>query len=156
MNRPSKLFHASPLVDIEEFEPRNEYPRYTGETKLVFATPRRELAAMFLVPRDIETEISIYDDRYVVFINSDKESFLKYDKGGAIYTLLVDSFETDSVHGMGEIEWYSKTPVKPIDKVIYKTSIEAMNKFNVDRFFVDSDTFEKIRANPGDALKLVE
>lgn len=111
---------------------------------------------MFLMPRDIETEISICGNRYVVFINSNEESYTRYDKGGAIYTLPVDSFETDSIHGMGEIEWYSKVPVMPIDKVIYQTSIEAMSKFNVDHFFVDEDVMKKIRANPGDALTLVE
>ncbi len=137
------------------FEPRNEYPRYTGETKLVFATPHQELAAMFLVPRDIETEICIYGNRYVVIINSDEESYVKQDKGGAIYSLPTDSFETDSVHGMGEIEWYSKIPVKPMSKVIYRTLIQAMDKFNVERFFVDHDTIEKIRASPSDALRLV-
>ena len=156
MNRPEKLYHASPSTDVLKFEPRNEYPRYTGEAKLIFATPYEELAAMFLVPRDIETEISIYGDRYVVFINSNEESYVERDKGGAIYTLPSESFETDSVHGMGEIEWYSKVPVTPISKVVYRTSIEAMDRFNVDRFFVDNDTIEKIRANPGDALKLVE
>lgn len=156
MNRPAKLFHASPSTDVVEFQPRNEYPRYTGEQKLVFATPHEELAAMFLSPRDIKTEIGVYDNRYVIFINSNEKDYVKYDKGGAIYSLPIDSFETDTIHGMGNTEWYSKVPVKPINKTIYATSLEAMDIFHVDRFFVSDDIFEKIKANPADALTLVE
>jgi hypothetical protein len=155
MNRPTKLFHASPSTDILEFEPRNEYPRYTGEANLVFATPHEELAAMFLSPRTINTEIGIYDDEYVIFINADEGTYAKHDRGGAIYSLPVETFETDTNSGMKENEWYSKMSVKPIDKTVYRTSIEAMEKFNVKRYFVDDDTFEKIRSNPADALKFV-
>lgn len=156
MNRPAQLFHASPLTEITEFEPRNEYPRYPNEANLVFATPHKELAAMFLSPRDVDTEMSIYDDEYVVFINTDEQSYLELDKGGAIYSLPVDTFETDSKHGMGENEWYSKVAVRAISKTVYKTSIEAMDEFNVKRYFVNDDTFQKIRANPTDALRLLK
>jgi hypothetical protein len=156
MNRPTRLFHASPSTDISELEPRNEYPRYTGESNLVFATPHEELAAMFLSPRTINTEIGIYDDEYVIFINADEATYAEQDQGGAIYSLPIETFETDTTSGMRENEWYSKTPVKPIDKTVYRTSFEAMEKFNVKRYFVDDDTFQKIKSNPPDALKLVE
>ncbi len=156
MNRPEKLFHASPSIEITEFEPSNEYPRYTNETKLVFATPYERLAAMFLSPRNVNTEIGIYGDRYVIFINSDEKAYSAQDKGGAIYSLPVETFETDAIHGMGEIEWYCKTPVKPVDKTVYQTSTEAMDKFNVERFFVNDDLFQQIRSNPAHALRLVE
>jgi hypothetical protein len=155
MNRPTKLFHASLSTDVTEFEPRNEYPRYSGEENLVFATPHEELAAMFLSPRGIDTEISVYGDQYVIFINADEDAYRVKDRGGAIYSLPVETFETDTVNGMGENEWYSKIPVRPIDKTVYKTSIEAMKKFKVKRYFVNDDTFQKIRENPTDALKRV-
>jgi hypothetical protein len=156
MNRPVKLFHASPSTEVTEFEPRTEYPRYEGETNAVFATPHQGLAAMFLSPRDIGTEIGIYDDQYVIFINADENTYTQHDQGGAIYSLPVETFETDSANGMKEDEWYSKVPVRPIGKTVYKTSIEAMEEFNVKRYFVDDVTFQKIRSNPADALKLVE
>lgn len=156
MNRPPKLFHASPLTDITEFEPRNEYPRYDGEGALVFATPHPEVAAMFLSPRDIQTEIAVYGDRYVIFINTDEETYRKQDHGGAIYSLPVETFNTDTEHGMGDTEWYSDMPVKPIEKTIYVSSIEAMDEFNVERFYVDTVTFEKIKSDPANALRFVE
>jgi hypothetical protein len=155
MNRPTKLFHASPSTDILEFEPRNEYPRYAGEADLVFATPHEELAAMFLSPRGISTEIGIYDGLYVIFINADEAAYAEQDHGGAIYSLPVETFEMDTDNGMRENEWYSKSPVKPLGKTVYRTSIEAMEKFNVRRYFVNDDTFQRIRENPANALKLV-
>ena len=156
MNRPTKLFHASPSTEVTEFEPRNEYPRYSGEENLVFATPHEELAAMFLSPRSIDTEISTFGDQYVIFINADENTYRAEDQGGAIYSLPVESFETDTVNGMGENEWYSKAPVRPIDKTVYNTSVEAMEKLKVKRYFVNDYTFQRIRENPADALKLVE
>ncbi len=156
MDKPEKLFHASPSTNVVEFEPRNEHPRYPGEPSAIFATPHQELAAMFLSPRNIRTEIGVYGDRYAIFINCSLKEYSKQDKGGAIYTLPADTFETDTIHGMGSVEWYSRVPVKPITKVKYQTSLDAMDEFKVDRFFVDGDTFEKISTNPSDALKLVE
>lgn len=156
MDKPQNLYHASTSTDIEEFEPRNNSPRYSGEVNLVFATPSEALAAMFLAPADIPIEISIYGDEYVLFIESDRKTFQKKDRGGAIYTLPTDSFETDNVHGMKEIEWYSKVPVRPIAKKIYNTSVEAMDKYNIKRYFVSHQTMDKIRKNPADALNLVK
>lgn len=156
MDRPSKLFHASPSTNITELEPRNEYPRYTGEANLVFATPHEELAAMFLSPRDINTEIGIYGEQFVIFINTNEAEYAKHDHAGAIYSLPVETFKSDSENGMRNNEWYSQVPVRPIDKTVYETSIEAMDKFGVKRYYVDDDTFQKIKANPADALKLVE
>lgn len=156
MEKPKKLYHASPDINVEEFEPRNNSPRYNGETNLVFATPHEALAAMFLAPRDISIEIGIYGHKYVIFIEADEPTFIRKDKGGAIYTLPSQSFKTDTVHGMKEIEWYSEIPVNPLSKIVYKTSIEAMDKFGVKRYFVDSQTMKKIRKDPGDALNLVK
>lgn len=156
MDKPQKLYHASQDVNIVEFEPRNESPRYSNEVNLVFATPHEALAAMFLSPRDIPIEIGIYGNKYVIFIQEEEKTFQKKDKGGAIYVLPSDSFETDTIHGMKEIEWYSKEPVKPIGKTIYETSSEAMDKFHITKYFVDPETMNKIRQNPSDALDLVK
>lgn len=155
MQKPAHLFHASTNTEITVLEPRNEYPRYSGETPLVFATPHKALAAMFLCPSNIGVEIGVYDARYVIFINSTRAEYERVDLGGAIYSLPVDTFETDTVHGMGELEWYSTSPVSPLEKTVYKTSIEAMEKFNVEYCFVDDPTFQKIKHDPGRALQLV-
>ena len=77
MQKPEFLYHASFDTNILEFEPRNDSPRYSGEVNLIFATPHLGVAAMFLVPKDIPVEISIYGGRYVTFINSTEEESTK-------------------------------------------------------------------------------
>jgi hypothetical protein len=156
MDKPKYLYHSSPNTAIVEFEPQNEFPRYEGEVNLVFATPHLAVAAMFLIPRHIPTEISVYGDTYVAFINSNEADYSLSDNGGAIYSLPVDTFETDAVDGMGEIEWVSNVPVKPLFKEVFKTSIEAMNKYNVVRYFVSEATLKKIQENTANGLRLVK
>ena len=156
MDKPKRLYHASHDVTIEVLQPHNKSPRYSGEVDLVFATPHEPLAAMFLAPRGIPIEIGIYGPKYALFIESDEATFTKKDKGGAIYTLPSDTFNTDTVHGMKEIEWYSEVSVKPLSKTVYKTAIEALEKYSVSKYFVDAETMKKIREDPAHALDLVE
>ena len=156
MNKPEFLYHASSDPDILEFQPQNESPRYNGDVNLVFATPHPGIAAMFLAPKDIPIEISIYSDRYVTFISSTRKEYMLKDKGGAIYSLPVDTFETDIKTGMGAIEWFSKVPVRPISKEIFQTSIDAMEKYKVDMYFVSNAILKQIHADPANALDLVK
>ena len=81
MDKPEFMYHASSELDVQEFEPRNDYPRYKGEENLVFATPYKEVAAMFLVPKSIPTIISKYGETYAVFINGSEEDLSLNDKG---------------------------------------------------------------------------
>lgn len=155
MNKPTLLYHASPKINVDKLEPRNEFPRFTGENNLVFATEHLTLAAMFLTPRDIPIEISVYGEKYVIFINADEAEYALKDEGGAIYTLPSATFEVDPSIGMGTNEWSSKLPVRPISKTIFKSSIEAMDFYGVTRYFVDDVTMKKIRANPANALDLM-
>ena len=57
---------------------------------------------------------------------------------------------------MGEIEWVSKVPVRPISKEIFQTSINAMEKYKVDRYFVSDAILKQIQADPANALDLVK
>jgi hypothetical protein len=156
MTKPELLYHASHDTTIDEFEPRNNFPRFEGEGNLVFATQYVQLAAMFLSPLDIPTEISVYGDRYVIFINADEAEYIQKDKGGAIYSFSSVQFEVDPTIGMGESEWTSIEPVRPISKTIYATSIEAMDMYGIERYFVDTVTMERIQADPAHALDLVD
>jgi hypothetical protein len=156
MEKPINLYHASPQKDVSEFEPRNESPRYTGEENLVFATPHKEVAAMFLVPKDIPTEIGKYGDDHVVFVNGTAEEFKAHDIGGAIYTLPNDTFVTDRGIGMGDVEWVSNQSVKPISKTLYETSIDALHDNHVSVYFLNKDVFSRIQANPSNGLEIVK
>lgn len=156
MQKPELLYHASPEKDVTEFEPRNETPRFKGEENLVFATPYKEVAAMFLTPKNIPTEISKYGNTYAVFINGTKEEFIVLDKGGAIYTLPNSTFETNNEIGMGVTEWVSRQPIKPSSKTVYDSSIKALSENGVNVYFLDNDTFLKVQADPSNGLEIVK
>lgn len=50
--KPAALYHASGNRDIEEFEPRNRHTRDRSEGPVVFGTPDKAVASMFLVHDD--------------------------------------------------------------------------------------------------------
>lgn len=156
MQKPDILYHASADTNITEFEPRNQTPRYEGEPNLIFATPHKQVAAMFLVPRGIPTEISKYGDIYAVFVNGTEEEFDSQDKGGAIYALPSDTFETDEKIGMGETEWVSTESVKPVSKDIYDTALQALEESNVQIYFLFDEVFTLVRNDPSHGLEIVQ
>jgi len=148
MKKPAQMYHASTNREVTEFQPKNEFPRYGSEENLVFGTAYKEVAAMFLVPRTISTVISKYDDECVVFVDCTKEEFDTEDKGGAIYALPSDTFNTNESIGMGNTEWVSKESVKPISKQVYATAIYALRENKVRIYFLAKDVFLKVQANP--------
>lgn len=144
--KPPALFHASPDTKIEVFEPRAESVRDLQEGKLVFATADKRVAAMFLVPStDDWAQKSKFNNDPVAVI-SDRQRFEQLDKGGAIYSLPPESFKSDPVKGMGESEWVSKEPVRPLGKEVYKSGLQAMLGLGVAVYFVDTETYQKIRS----------
>ncbi|MFZ1250452.1 MAG: hypothetical protein WAR37_03360 [Candidatus Microsaccharimonas sp.] len=156
MNKQKFLYHASPDIDIKVFEPRNEHPRYEGEENLVFATPDKQVAAMFLVPRSIPAVIGKYGNSHAVFVRSDRHTFELHDKPGAIYTLPSETFRTGSEIGMGESEWISREAVRPVKKTIYNSALEALKDNNIKIYFLDEDMFNKVKLNPSKGLEIVK
>jgi len=143
--KPKFLYHASQNPDIDILEPRAENIRDVNEGPVVFATPSLPYVAMFLVNSDDSwTTRGQFNSVYYTVI-SDKDRFLKEDKGGVIYTLPNDTFYCDLEKGMGRREWVSKKPVKPTRKKYYKSSLETMIGSGVQVYFVDKQTFQKIR-----------
>jgi hypothetical protein len=155
MSKPRVLYHASANKNLEELQPNNDYPRFEGEGPLVFATQHLAAAAMFLAPKSIPTNMSIFGDTHVLFINAREEQFIKADNGGAIYTLPGVTFETDPSIGMGENEWTSNVSVTPFDKTVYETSIRAMDEHGVVRYFVSDSQMTRIQGDPARALEVV-
>ncbi len=145
---PLVLYHASNDPNFSQLEPREESSRFSNEGPLVFATPDKAVAAMFLAPKDGgSVEISKFNDQSVIIINNKIENFKKKDRGGAIYTLPSETFTTDSTTGMKETEWVSKVPVKILSKEMYKTSLEAMKQLGVRVYFVNDKTFKSIQSS---------
>lgn len=143
--KPQVLYHASPYRDIEEFEPRAHSVRDPEEGPVVFATPSEVYASMFLVRTDDRwSEKGRFNSIYYTVIN-DRQRFEEMDKGGSIYVFPSDTFETDENKSMGSTEWTSKEPVKPLRKKDYDSGLEAMLEHGVQVYFVDTETWLKIK-----------
>jgi len=145
-DKPKYLYHASPNRDIEVFEPREGAHRGLDEGPVVFATPNKIYVSMFLVKTDDSwAQFGFFSD-VPYFICADRKRYMESDKGGAIYTLPSDSFASDPVHaGMVREEYTSKVAVRPVDKVEYNSGLQAMIDNNVNIYFVDKDTFTKMK-----------
>jgi hypothetical protein len=144
--KPSIVYHASNNPDIKEFIPRDERARDPSEGPVVFATPDRALASAFLVEdhNDDWMQIGFYNDILVIIICSDRNEFIKKDKGGTLYALPSDSFDFDTNRGMEEREWISHSNVKPVGKNDYPSTLDAMIENGAYVFFVDKKTFNGI------------
>ncbi len=145
--RPAVLYHASHNPDIEEFVPRNDRIRDPKEGPVVFATPDKGLASTFLVEghNDDWMQIGFYSGIPVVVVLMDRDSFIARDHGGTLYLLPSDSFGFDERRGMGEKEWTSHQPVKPLAKIEHPSALDAMIENGVQVYFVDKDMFTAIR-----------
>ena len=145
LQKPKHLYHASQNSNIDVLEPHAESVRNFNEGPVVFATPNLPYATTFLVKSDDSWAVKGRFNNTFYVIISDKNRFFELDKGGTIYTLPNDTFYCDPEEGMGINEWISKKAVRPIRKQHYKSGIDAMIDAGVQVYFVDKQTFLKIR-----------
>lgn len=153
--KPPVLFHASRNKAIEVFEPRAEKTRDENEGLRVFATPSRAMAAIFLVDCDDSWVQSGAMNGIPYVIISDEERYRNLDKGGVIYSLPNDSFESDPEKGLRELEWISSEPVTPISKEVVPSALEDMFKNGVKVYFVDKETYKNIQNSPDSGESIV-
>ena len=146
---PKVLYHSSPNINIDIFEPRKEKVRDPEEGPVVFATPDKALAAAFLVRTDGSwVKIGRFSDGQIQtawhLITKSKRRFRRRDKGGAIYHLPATGFTFDLDKGMGDMEWTNSNSVKPIKKEVFSSGEQAMKDLGVKVYFVDKKTFKAI------------
>lgn len=145
VEKPPFLYHASSNRSVEIFEPRAESFRDADEGSVVFATPDKAYASMFIVPVDDSwTQIATLDNINCIVI-SDKNRFQQLDKGGAIYSLPTTTFETDPKKSKTGHEWTSTKTLSPREKTVYESGLEAMIENGVQVYFVDESTFKQIQ-----------
>ena len=144
--KPAVLYHASRASDIETFEPRARSVRDRNEGPRVFASPSRAMMSVFLVKSDDSWVNSGAMDGVPYIVISDEERFKSLDTGSYLYSLPNDTFENDPGKGLRELEWTSKTPVKPIGKEFIPSALQDMLKQGVKVYFVDKKTFQEINA----------
>jgi len=83
--KPEVLYHSSSRKGIEEFRPNKGNFRDEDEGVVIFSTPNKALASAFLIEghNDSWTKIGFYGGIPAVIIDSDREEFIKKDKGGS-------------------------------------------------------------------------
>jgi hypothetical protein len=137
------LYHASPAKDLKIIQPKKTLSndKYIGD--YVFATSNRVLAAMYLAVKGYATLMNAEDEPYSIICGG-KEEYLSKDKGGAIYTVFASTFEATPQAGLERSEQVSKISVKPIEKVEYQSSIDAMREAGAKIYFVKEDEFKKL------------
>ena len=117
IEKPDFLYHGSSHKGVEEFEPRTSKGTGGKFGAMVYATPDLATASAFLAEVQKEWFAGRFGDTFYVLIPLPREEFIKSDKGGHIYVLPSDTFESDPERGLGEYEWASKISVKPIKKI---------------------------------------
>jgi hypothetical protein len=146
--KPDKLFRGTRKQGIEEFDPKNNKKfRDKNEGPVVFATPDKAFASMFLVPEadDSWTIKGRLNGNWYTVI-ADREMYEQLDKGGSIYEIDdLDDFYCDEQKGMGKCEWVNKEKIKPAKEEQFDSALDAMLRAGVQVYFVDKDTFLKIK-----------
>ncbi len=146
--KPEVLYVGTQTPNIQELKPMEGRHRGGGEGPVIFSTPDKALASVFMVEghNDDWTTIGYYSDILCVVICMDREEFITRDKGGVVYEVPSDTFDYNPDLGMGEKEWTSSEPVKPTKETKYPSALDTMIENGVNVYFVDKDTFSKINS----------
>jgi len=169
--QPDVFFHGSPDRTLEILEPREISPRNKSEGEVVFATPHMAHASIFMLDKrasgvkDVAIRVGSFNRGPTFCLCNNREKFLACDKGGAIYVLPAHNFYYDlgykgitrnewikmsydqRLESMGSLcEWANKKSVKPLYKLEFDSTLQAMLSLGVQVFFVDNNQFKEITA----------
>lgn len=154
---PLILYHGSPDKNIETFYPgKNKAVTERGELKGVRATPHKTLAAAFVREKCCPVTIGSFDhDKTWFIVVSDKDKFLKSDRGGTIYSFSPENF-TFNPSLLGKSEYITSVAVRPTRKEEYSSSLEAMLNAGVQVYLLTPKLYEEFEATKGDKRKEIE
>jgi len=142
------LYHASTNRDLEVIEPKRtlSHNKYIGD--YVFATADKILATMYLATRGFATLMSTQNTQSNIVICADPGIYQEGDVGGAIYELSSLSFTESPQKDLNDYEFVSMQAVKPLSKVVFEKSLQAMSDAGIIIRFVDEQTFEHLLRSP--------
>lgn len=150
-NIMNNLYHASENKRLKLLQPQRTLSndKYIGD--FVFATSNYGLAIMYLATRGQATLINPSRSKPNIIICSNEESYLKKDKGGAIYEVSAREFIQSPQTGLTDYEMVSTKPVDVISKTIFDSSIKAMLYNGIEIRFTDKLTFDRLIGNKNQA-----
>ncbi len=155
--RPKTLFIGSHVSGLKEIIPTKGNMRNKNEGPVIFSTPDKALASIFLINdhNDSWTQIGYYGGTLSAVIRMNREEFLKRDNGGTVYEVPSDTFDFNPSLGMGDKEWTSSVSVKPNSEIKISSVLDEMIENGVQVYFVDSFTFEEIKKAEDHGLSIL-
>ncbi|MDR0956235.1 MAG: hypothetical protein LBM73_03875 [Candidatus Nomurabacteria bacterium] len=129
------LYHASPIKNLCLIRPRKTLSknRYIGD--FVFATDNLILAAMYLAPKGRTAWLNPAAHPPRLTVDDSPENFAAADQGGAIYVLPADKFEPTPQRELDDLEFVSRTPIRPLRKMVFASCREAFEQFGIELKF---------------------
>ena len=152
--KPKFLYHGSRHRGLDELEPKAHRHRDPGEGERVFATQDLAMATIFMART--YKGCGIFGDVVYAYIIEPREEFIEDDKGGHVYVLPSDNFVSDPNKGLGKYEWTSDVKVKPVDKIEFPSTLDAMIENGVQVYFIDQETHERIDKADDHGLSIFE
>ena len=142
--KPDFLYHGSSNGEIEEFKP--EVSLGTGEVHgpQVYASHDIATASIFMANIKKSWSAGEFDGVLYAVIPLDREEFIKTDNGGFIYKVSGGSFSINHDNSMGDKEWSSSVPVKPLEKTRFGSVLDAMIENGVQVYFVTDEQYKKM------------
>ncbi len=141
MNRQKYFYHASPECDLKYIEPRRKtIPQDFQEGDVIFATESLSFSTMFLITHDDSWANGGTFNEIPYFVISDKDRFMKNDKGGCVY--LVDS---KAFKKLNNKEWYCKKKLKIRGSIHFSSGFMAMLVMGVQVYIVEPRIYLKIK-----------
>ena len=158
--RQQYLYHGSKRKNIDMLVPKTTRGR-KELGNVVYGTKHKSLAATFIPRTSLknEPEISMIKGKPIVLIPN-KKNFLKNDRGGAIYKIKNSpAFSKDLYaknYQFGKFERISRRKIKPIDKKVYDSSIDAMVENGAIVYFVNKKQLYEYRKLIDNGMKPIE
>jgi hypothetical protein len=150
----SIIYHASTNKNLVIIFPKRTFSKDKYIGNFVFGTTDKILATMYLATRGYSTLMNSRGEQPNIVICAVPAEYQLGDSGGAIYELPVESFIESPQKELSDYELVSKRPVKPLNKLVYNSSLEAMRKAGIIVRFVDEHIFNDLVNNP-DQAKLI-
>jgi len=147
--KASIVYHGSKNIELITIKSMGIKKQNSQDAPRLYASPSKAVASVFIVPWDDSWAYfgKFSQEEPYSFVCGDKNKFFEMDKGGAIYTLDAKSFVWRN-KGLRENECWISQDVVPLDKIILKSALDAMIENGVRVFFVDNETWQKIKKSP--------
>lgn len=138
------LYHSSPNKHLTKIHPQKTLSNDVFIGNFVFATSDIKLAAMYLATKGNATLMNVKAKKPIIVICNNPKDYIDNDKGGAIYTVPASTFVKSPQEGLRDSEVVSSVTVIPIDKQVYASSLDAMQKMGITVYFVKDSVFNEI------------